>query len=108
MFLKICNFYFCVSKTQVGNAAFQPERRNRPASAVMNGDPFRMFVFGGWKLDSDPPVASAGLRCLTFRVPPSDASMSEEAALAQRALMMQSRNNAIAAGILFFQIHSLV
>jgi hypothetical protein len=53
------------------NNGFQPERRNRPALALMHGDPFRLFVFGGWKVDSDPPVASAGLRCLTFRVPVS-------------------------------------
>ena len=56
----------------VYNNGFQPERRNRPASALMFGDPFRLFVFGGWKIDADPPVASAGLRCLTFRVPVSD------------------------------------
>lgn len=43
------------------SAAFQPERRNRPASALMYGDPFRMFVFGGWKIDADPPVASGTL-----------------------------------------------
>ena len=54
------------------NNNFQPERRNRPASALMFGEPLRLFVFGGWKVDSDPPVASAGLRCFSFRVPVSD------------------------------------
>ena len=39
---------------------------------LMYGDPFRLFVFGGWKIDSDPPIASAGLRCLTFHIPVSD------------------------------------
>jgi hypothetical protein len=73
----------------VANTGFQPERRNRPASALMHGDPFRLFVFGGWKVDADPPVASAGLRCLTFRVPFSDSRPDESVLLQQQQALLQ-------------------